>query len=238
MTLRPRSLVIGVALLAPAAAFTAACGTSERPAAQPTHNAAAPAAAAVRPALQSQLRKVVAAGAPRRDRPRQRRPSRPAPCRGCRRHAQRARPAPDGPLPRREHHEVVRGDRRAPARRRGQAFADRHGRAPASRHPALRRPRHRAPAAEPHERCSRQPGPGPGRVDQRQPDPPVVAARARGAGRRQATGLRARHRLGLLEHQLHAGRPDHRACDRPPPRRRAPAGASSDRCTCATRPSR
>src|SRR3954470_18257882 len=62
MTPRPRSLMIGAALLVPAVAFTAACGTSERPASQPTHKAAASAPA--RPALQSQLRQVVAAGAP------------------------------------------------------------------------------------------------------------------------------------------------------------------------------
>lgn len=54
--------MIGAALLVPAVAFTAACGTSDRPASQPTHKAAASAPA--RPALQSQLRQVVAAGAP------------------------------------------------------------------------------------------------------------------------------------------------------------------------------
>ena len=61
------------------------------------------------------------------------------------------------------------------------------------------------------------------RVPRGQHDPLVVAARARRARRGQAARLRARHLVGLLEHELRAGRPDHRARDRPPPRPRARA---------------
>jgi D-alanyl-D-alanine carboxypeptidase len=61
MRLHPTSLVLAAALIAPAAAFTAACGATDN-----TDAAQQPAAeaAAARPTLDSQLRRLVAAGAP------------------------------------------------------------------------------------------------------------------------------------------------------------------------------
>jgi D-alanyl-D-alanine carboxypeptidase len=57
MRLRPRSALVVAALLAPATAFTAACGDSDKP--DPP-----PAATAARPTLPSQMQRVVSGGAP------------------------------------------------------------------------------------------------------------------------------------------------------------------------------
>jgi D-alanyl-D-alanine carboxypeptidase len=57
MRLRPRSALVVAALLVPAAAFTAACGDSDKP--DPP-----PAATAARPTLASQMQRVVSGGAP------------------------------------------------------------------------------------------------------------------------------------------------------------------------------
>jgi D-alanyl-D-alanine carboxypeptidase len=60
MRLHPTRLVLAAALIAPAAAFTAACGESHAATAAPPRAAKA----AMRPTLASQLRQVVAGGAP------------------------------------------------------------------------------------------------------------------------------------------------------------------------------
>ena len=57
MRLQPRSVLLAAALIAPAAAFTAACGDSDKP--DPP-----PAATTTRPTLESQLRGVVSGGSP------------------------------------------------------------------------------------------------------------------------------------------------------------------------------
>src|SRR4051794_12478194 len=68
MRLHPRSVLLAAALIAPAAAFTAACGDSDHSAAAPQAKAAATTNAAVAPSavptLASQLQGVVAAGSP------------------------------------------------------------------------------------------------------------------------------------------------------------------------------
>jgi D-alanyl-D-alanine carboxypeptidase len=61
MRLHPTSLALAAALIVPAAAFTAACGSTDDNDAAPRPPAKA---AAARPTLDSQLRRVVAAGAP------------------------------------------------------------------------------------------------------------------------------------------------------------------------------
>jgi D-alanyl-D-alanine carboxypeptidase len=61
MRLHPTSLALAAALIVPAAAFTAACGSTDDNDAAPRPAAKA---AAARPTLDSQLRRVVAAGAP------------------------------------------------------------------------------------------------------------------------------------------------------------------------------
>jgi D-alanyl-D-alanine carboxypeptidase len=57
MRLRPRSALVVAALLAPATAFTAACGDSDKPDPPPV-------ATAARPTLASQMQRVVSSGAP------------------------------------------------------------------------------------------------------------------------------------------------------------------------------
>jgi hypothetical protein len=71
MPLLPRTLVIAAALIAPAAAFTAACGDADSPAPKtaaedPAPDTRVPASTttAARPTLAEQLREVVRAGSP------------------------------------------------------------------------------------------------------------------------------------------------------------------------------
>ena len=139
----------------------------------------------------------------------------------------------DRPLPGREHHEELRRDDRAPARRRGEAAPRRHRRAPAARAPS-RRPRDHDPgAARSHERPRRLRGGRavrPGR--DRAPRSHLAAAEARRDRDLARPALPARKQLLLREHQLHrartrrggrdrtAARPPARASPLPPARAR------------------
>ena len=153
-------------------------------------------------------------------------PARPRRARCCRRarrdplrSRRRAHDGPDGrtgrhrsqdtdasgqPLQDRECDQALHGDRRSPARRRGQAPARRHDRpSPARARPERQRDQ-RPSAPQSHERPARlrrQPA-VPQALPERRLRPLLVAAPARADGGLAEAAVRARDRLLVLEHEL------------------------------------
>lgn len=168
----------------------------------------------------------------RRRRRRPRRPGpRPRPSRGLERHGRHRRPRhrPGArrrrPLPHRLRHQDLRRHRPPPAPGRAADRPRRHRR-PAPPRPRRRtRPRrhrdHPAPAPQPHQRhqqLHRRPRVPAQGLRREIPRPPLRHLEARTARRRRHAprpGLRPRHLLELLQHQLHPRRDGHREGDRP-----------------------